>query len=153
MKKRVNYILQTITVLFLMLALAVSLSACGKNKKAASSASASPSASPSNAPLQAAEAYDAQKGKDEKAEKADQSSGNQAPPTLAPSTNKTVIHNDEEAPTVYWTIDISYHLKGCPELEGKEVSEISWAMVKEVGLRQCPVCNPPQYENYIENDD
>ena len=109
MKKHVNCILQTIMLTVLMVALAVSLSACGKNKKAASSASASPSASPSNAPSQAAEAYDAQKGKDEKAEKADQSSGNQAPPTLAPSTNKTVIHNDEEAPTVYWTIDISYH--------------------------------------------
>ena len=69
--------------------------------------------------------------------------------TLEPSKNKEVV-TEAEAPTVYWTMDIAYHLENCPELSNKDNTKVTWQMVKEVGLRQCPVCNPPQYEDYID---
>ena len=76
--------------------------------------------------------------------------------TPAPSTNKEVVTEDN-APDVYLVIDsddnaasISYHLKGCNLLKGREPQKVAWEMVKTLGFRQCPKCNPPQYEGYIE---
>ncbi len=69
--------------------------------------------------------------------------------TLEPSTNKEVV-TEADAPKVYWTMDIAYHLETCPELSEKDNTLVTWQMVKDVGLRQCPVCNPPQYEDYID---
>ncbi len=69
--------------------------------------------------------------------------------TLEPSTNKEVV-TEKDAPAVYWTMDVAYHLETCPELSKKDNTQVTWQMVKEVGLRQCPVCNPPQYEDYID---
>jgi len=72
--------------------------------------------------------------------------------TLAPSTNKTVV-TEETAPDIYWDYSIAYHLKGCEAMQTKKPEKIAWALVKEIALRQCPTCNPPQYENYIENEE
>ena len=69
--------------------------------------------------------------------------------TLAPSSNKDVV-SDEEAPEVFWAMDAAYHLENCPELLDVQYSSISWDMVKQIQLRQCPICNPPQYEDYVE---
>ena len=74
----------------------------------------------------------------------------------APSTNKEVV-TAEEAPEVYLVVggddnaaSISYHLKGCKLLEGGESQKVAWEMIKTLGFRQCPECNPPQYEEYVE---
>ena len=72
--------------------------------------------------------------------------------TLAPSTNKEVVNKDT-APDVYWAMDTAYHLKDCSELKDKQASKITWDMVEQIMLRQCPVCNPPQYKGYVENED
>lgn len=76
--------------------------------------------------------------------------------TPAPSTNKEVLTEDN-APDVYLVVDsddnaasISYHLKGCSLLGGGESQKVAWEMIKTLGFRQCPKCNPPQYEGYIE---
>ena len=63
-----------------------------------------------------------------------------------PATNETVV-KDEKAPKVYWAMDTYYHLAGCSA--GNGAQEVAWEMVKEIGLRQCPTCNPPRYENYV----
>ena len=71
---------------------------------------------------------------------------------LSQSPNKTVA-TEEDAPKIFWKSDIAYHLENCPTLkEGVvfEGHEIPWSMVKEIGLRQCPVCNPPRYKGYVE---
>ncbi|MBR5236318.1 MAG: hypothetical protein IKW06_02970 [Clostridia bacterium] len=68
---------------------------------------------------------------------------------LAPSSNKEVV-TDEEAPEVFWAMDTAYHLENCPELLDVQYSSVSWDMVKQIQLRQCPFCNPPQYEGYVE---
>ena len=74
----------------------------------------------------------------------------------APSTNKEVVTEDS-APDVYLIVDsdnnaasISYHLKDCSLLKGGESQKVAWEMIKTLGFRQCPKCNPPQYEGYIE---
>ncbi len=77
-------------------------------------------------------------------------SGHESVPTLKPSKNKDVV-KVETAPDVYWMMDEAYHLENCSELKGNEYNEISWETVEMIGLRQCPVCNPPRYESYIEN--
>ena len=76
--------------------------------------------------------------------------------TPAPSTNKEVVTEDS-APDVYLVIDsddnaasISYHLKDCSLLGGGQSQKVAWEMIKTLGFRQCPKCNPPQYEGYIE---
>lgn len=76
--------------------------------------------------------------------------------TPAPSTNKEVV-TESEAPDVYLAVgsddnatSISYHLKDCKLISGIESHKVAWAMVKELGFRQCPKCNPPRYEGYIE---
>ena len=75
-----------------------------------------------------------------------------APTPVAPSSNKTIV-SEEDAPKVFWAMDIVYHLENCSDLSGRESQEVPWSMVKEIGLRQCPVCNPPQYEQYVESSD
>ncbi len=77
--------------------------------------------------------------------------------TPAPSTNEEVIKEDADAPEVYIITkggnnaeSISYHLKDCPLLSGKEYQMMGWEMVRTLGFRQCPSCNPPRYEGYIE---
>lgn len=74
----------------------------------------------------------------------------------APSENKEVVTEDN-APDVYLVMDnddnaasISYHLKDCSLLSGGNPQKVAWEMVKTLGFRQCPKCNPPQYEGYIE---
>lgn len=76
--------------------------------------------------------------------------------TPAPSVNKEVV-TENNAPDVYLAIDsednatsISYHLKDCKLIKGTNTQKVAWAMVKELGFRQCPKCNPPRYEGYIE---
>ncbi len=76
--------------------------------------------------------------------------------TPAPSTNKEVV-TESEAPDVYLVLDtddnavrISYHLKDCSLLKDKQPQKISWEMIQTLGFRQCPKCNPPQYQGYIE---
>jgi len=71
------------------------------------------------------------------------------PSQLAPSENKTVV-TAETAPDVYWDFGIAYHLKDCKDLQTDKPEKISWQIVEEIGLRQCPTCDPPQYENYVE---
>lgn len=70
---------------------------------------------------------------------------------LAPSKNTEVV-TDEKAPKVYWAMDIAYHLENCNTLEDAEPQEVPWSLVKEIGLRQCPECNPPRYEGYVTAD-
>lgn len=67
------------------------------------------------------------------------------------SENKTVVSKNA-APKVYVIMpdmgDMSYHLENCANLAGKETKEMAWDVVQMIGLWQCPVCNPPRYENY-----
>lgn len=82
------------------------------------------------------------------------STATEAPVTAtapAPSSNETVV-TDDEAPKVYWLMDTAYHLENCEELSGLTPQEVPWAVVKEIGLRQCPRCNPPRYEGYVTGE-
>ena len=115
--------MKRISLLLLAVVLTVSLSGCGKKADEGQ-----------NAPASAAPTESA------------------APAPVAPSSNKTVV-SEKDAPKVFWAMDIVYHLENCSELSGKEAQEVPWSMVKEIGLRQCPVCNPPQYEQYVESSD
>ncbi len=74
----------------------------------------------------------------------------------APSTNEEVA-TEETAPDVYIAmnstdnaVSISYHLKDCSLTKGLTLQQIAWESVKELGFWQCPNCNPPRYEGYIE---
>ncbi len=69
--------------------------------------------------------------------------------TLAPSSNKEVV-TEKTAPKIFWAMDIAYHLENCQAISGVDAKEIPWSMVQEIGLRQCPECNPPRYEDYVE---
>ncbi len=42
--------------------------------------------------------------------------------------------------------NVFYHLKDCTELEGLQVKRVSMELIQMIGLRQCPVCNPPYIE-------
>lgn len=73
-----------------------------------------------------------------------------------PSENKEVV-TEEKAPDVYIVMDspdnkvsISYHLKDCKLIKGSNPQQIAWEMVKTLGFHQCPECNPPRYEGYVE---
>lgn len=78
-----------------------------------------------------------------------------APTPVPPSSNKEVV-TDEKAPKeIYWLVtdpgnNLTYHLKDCPQISGKDAQKIGWDVVKSIGLRQCPECNPPQYEGYVD---
>ncbi|MBR6729136.1 MAG: hypothetical protein IKL80_03150 [Clostridia bacterium] len=125
----------TITFLLVVMCL-LSLVGCGKKHE--NQAEPTPSAvSATGAPIDQEETEPAEK--------------KESTATLAPSTNKTVV-TKEEAPEVYWDFGIAYHLKDCKEMS-EQAQLVNWELVEQVALRQCPVCNPPQYENYIENNE
>lgn len=42
--------------------------------------------------------------------------------------------------------NVYYHLEDCAELAGKEATQVSMELIQMIGLRQCPVCNPPYIE-------
>lgn len=72
------------------------------------------------------------------------------------ATNKEVA-TAETAPDVYIAsgskdnaVNISYHLKDCSLIEGLTINKMPWDSVKELGFWQCPNCNPPRYEGYVE---
>ena len=76
--------------------------------------------------------------------------------TPAPSENKTVVTADN-APDVYLVTgssdnaaSISYHLSSCALLKTGQLQPVQWDVVKALAFRQCPKCNPPRYEGYIE---
>lgn len=76
--------------------------------------------------------------------------------TPAPSENKTVVTADN-APDVYLVTgssdnaaSISYHLSSCALLKTGQLQPVQWDVVKTLAFRQCPKCNPPRYEGYIE---
>ena len=132
-------------IIILALMLGSLLAGCSCAKKAGEQPAAVPSAS---AAPSAAAAENSAAPEENKA-------GSTPAPTLAPSVNKEVAI-DKSAPKVFWCIDAegsmntAYHLDGCSGLEGKKAQEVSWEMVKSIGLRQCPVCNPPRYEGYVD---
>ena len=65
--------------------------------------------------------------------------------------------NSDDLPDIYFIStggsdadSISYHLKSCSALSGKEHQQISWEMVQALGFRNCAKCKPPKYDGYIE---
>lgn len=128
--------MKRIISLLLVLVCVISMAGCAKNKTGETGAESSATGQPA---LQGQAADGNKQDADPNA-------------TLAPSTNKTVV-TAETAPDIYWDYTIAYHLKGCEAMQVKKPEKISWALVQEIALRQCPVCNPPQYENYIENEE
>ncbi len=133
--------------LIMCLALSV-LSGCGCEKKGAENDSVpTPTVSAEN--TQAPESETTAPSKDETAPDGEEKTER---PSI--SENKEVV-TTENAPKVMLIANpktnqdsITYHLEDCTELEGKEAKEISWNMVQTIGFWQCPVCNPPRYENY-----
>ncbi len=133
--------------LIICLALSV-LCGCGCEKKGAGE---------SGNPTQAAPAGDVQTPGNESnppSENGETPAGEAESGRPAVSENKEVVTLDN-APKVMLianpesnTDSITYHLESCTELEGKEAKEISWKMVQTIGFWQCPVCNPPRYEDY-----
>lgn len=139
-----KYLKRFIT-LSVIIMLAAGASACSKKLAPNANTSASPSATEAVSASPSAEPTEAAAGS-----AAVNASAAPATP-VPPSSNKTVV-KDDEAPEIYWptSAGAAYHLKDCPELDGVETQKISWELVKMVGLRQCPVCNPPRYEGYVE---
>ena len=140
--------------LCMALLLAVSfMTGCGKNENAAEETS--PAAETQNAEETKTEHKDAKetdaKGEAKEGEEAKDSSENSGRPEV--SENKDVV-NEKKAPKIFWIADgegtdaLTYHLKGCEALEGKEVHEIAWEMASQIGFWQCAKCNPPRYEGY-----
>ena len=75
---------------------------------------------------------------------------------LATSENKDVVTKDT-APEIHIISNggtnnarICYHLKDCKLLSGTEHQKVTWEMIEMIQFRQCPECNPPRYENYVE---
>ena len=75
---------------------------------------------------------------------------------LAVSENKDVATKDT-APEIHIISNggannarICYHLKDCKLLNGTEHQKVTWEMIEMIQFRQCPECNPPRYENYVE---
>lgn len=120
---------------------------CGcSRKQAPSSASANPSASV--APTASAVASP-------ETAKSENSSATESESTpVPPSSNKEVVTDDKAPSEIYWLMgdsnNLTYHLKSCPQLKDKEAQKVDWNLVKTIGLRQCPECNPPQYEGYVD---
>ena len=74
------------------------------------------------------------------------------------SENKEVVTADK-APEVVIIVDekddtnrMCYHLKDCKTLKGRTTQDITWEIVKTVGFWQCPTCNPPKYEGYVNGE-
>ncbi|MBO5734454.1 MAG: hypothetical protein J6R66_06165 [Clostridia bacterium] len=141
-------------VLALMLALSV-FAACGKkndsNEEKPATEEATPAENEDNT-----EEGNAPSGDANSSNPSDETGSAPSPDVPAPSDNKEVV-TTEDAPDVYLVVgsddnavSISYHLKSCKHLSGVESQQISWDMVKTLGFRQCPECNPPRYEGYIE---
>ncbi|MBQ9914814.1 MAG: hypothetical protein IJO50_01590 [Clostridia bacterium] len=134
-----KYLLILLTVL-----LCLSVVGCAKDVQ-----EEQPDATPTPAVSGEAEATEAPKGDETKSEatKAPAAEKTAAPTQKPkPATNEQVV-SDDKAPKVYWAMDTYYHLANCSA--GSGAQEVSWEMVKEIGLRQCPTCNPPRYENYV----
>lgn len=78
-----------------------------------------------------------------------------APTPVPASSNKEVVSDNEAPDKIYWLMsgdnNLTYHLENCAQIKDKGAQEVSWEMVKTIGLRQCPECNPPQYEGYVDN--
>ncbi len=77
-------------------------------------------------------------------------------PTPVPeSSNKEVVSDDKAPDKIFWLMsgdnNLTYHLENCAQIKDKGAQEVSWEIVKTIGLRQCPECNPPQYEGYVNN--
>ncbi len=124
------------SLLILVVSLCLLSTGCAQTKQAEQ-----PEAPETQTQVQTPAEQTAEKGKHETTE--------QAP--LAPSNNKEVV-TEEKAPKVYWAMDIAYHLENCKALAGANPQEVPWSLVKEIGLRQCPECNPPRYEGYVESE-
>lgn len=75
---------------------------------------------------------------------------------LAVSENKEVV-TSKTAPEVHIISEggtnnarICYHLENCKLLNGTEHQKVTWEMIEMIQFRQCPECNPPRYEDYVE---
>lgn len=123
--------------------------ACGCSKKEpVQSASASASVAPASAKPEASASA---------APSAAGAAGSAAPTPVPPSSNKEVVADDKAPKEIYWLVtdsgnNLTYHLKNCPQISGKDAQKVGWDIVKSIGLRQCPECNPPQYEGYVDAD-
>lgn len=76
--------------------------------------------------------------------------------TLEVSENKEVV-TAETAPEVLIIEDggsdnarICYHLKNCKTLQGTKNQTVTWEFIEMLQFRQCPECNPPRYNGYVE---
>ena len=78
-----------------------------------------------------------------------------APTPVPESKNKEVVSDDKAPDKIFWLMsgenNLTYHLENCAQIKDKGAQEVSWEIVKTIGLRQCPECNPPQYEGYVNN--
>lgn len=78
-----------------------------------------------------------------------------APTPVPESKNKEVVSDDKAPDKIYWLMtgenNLTYHLENCAQIKDKGAQEVNWEIVKTIGLRQCPECNPPQYEGYVNN--
>ncbi|MBR5157431.1 MAG: hypothetical protein IKW59_06665 [Clostridia bacterium] len=140
-------------IAFLVLACTLLLcTACGCAKKDVNSA-------PTEAPQQTQETVDATPSASAQADNAenDKTEDKKAPaPTPVPeSKNKEVVSDDKAPDKIFWLMsgenNLTYHLENCAQIKDKGAQEVSWEIVKTIGLRQCPECNPPQYEGYVNN--
>lgn len=130
------------TLLFLLAAcLLFSCTACGRKKAEESSAAPSASATASATAS---------------AENSAVASSEATNTPVPPSSNKEVVSDDKAPTEIYWLMsdsnNLTYHLKDCKTLEGKDAQKVDWNLVKTIGLRQCPECNPPQYEGYADTE-
>ncbi len=137
----------------LLLSAVCALGGCSGKKtdaKPSSSASASPAAT-------ASASAETPVSSSPSATSEENAQATSAPTPVPPSTNKEVVSDDQAPEEIYWLPTnsdnmLTYHLKGCPQLEGKEAQKVNWEFVKTLGLRQCPECNPPQYEGYVDTE-
>ncbi len=78
-----------------------------------------------------------------------------APTPVPASKNKEVVSDDKAPDKIFWLMsgenNLTYHLENCAQIKDKGAQEVNWEIVKTIGLRQCPECNPPQYEGYVDN--
>lgn len=75
---------------------------------------------------------------------------------VKPSENTEVV-TAKTAPEVYIissggtdNAHLCYHLESCKLLNGTENQKVTWEMIEMIQFRQCPECNPPRYEDYVE---
>ena len=126
--------------------------ACGCAKKDAASA-------PAKAPAQTQETTDATPTASASVENAENPKTDDkktsAPTPVPESKNKEVVSDDNAPDKIFWLMsgenNLTYHLENCAQIKDKGAQDVSWEIVKTIGLRQCPECNPPQYEGYVNN--